>query len=67
MIQNGDSAHFSATDNGSCWYDLFQRPAIAQGFPVPARDPEKVGLEIPLHIMAALAQAKRFTLFEGNM
>ena len=51
----------------SCWLTLFANPAIARGFPVPARDNEEQGLEIPLEIMAALGGARHVTDFEGGL
>lgn len=55
------------TMNGKCWYDLFLNPVIAMGFPIPSRNEQQVGLEIPLSMMATLAQAKRVTLFDGKV
>ncbi|KAF2186242.1 hypothetical protein K469DRAFT_687236 [Zopfia rhizophila CBS 207.26] len=52
--------------NGKCWHNLFRNPVIAMGFPIPIRDEPQAGLEIPLFMMATLAQAKRVTLFDGK-
>lgn len=51
---------------GRCWYGLFRNPVIARGFPIPHRAENKTGIEIPLHIMAGLAQARRATTFNGR-
>ncbi|KAF7157796.1 hypothetical protein CNMCM6106_003925 [Aspergillus hiratsukae] len=53
--------------NGRCWYHLFRNPVVVEGYPIPRR-PEStaaVGLEIPLNMMAGLAQAHRISTFNG--
>src|SRR2546421_2457706 len=53
--------------NGQCWYNLFRNPIVAKGYPIPHRSERDIGLEIPLNIMATLAQARRATTFAGNV
>lgn len=53
--------------NGKCWHNLFRNPVIAMGFPIPKRNEPHSGLEIPLSMMATLAQAKRVTAFDGKI
>jgi hypothetical protein len=43
-------------DEGSCWHNIFANQVIAQGFPISSRRDE-FGLEISLHMMAALGGA----------
>lgn len=52
---------------GSCWHLLFKNPVIARGFPIPARTHGEQGLEIPLNIMAGLAEATRITNFDDSL
>ncbi|KAF1949824.1 hypothetical protein CC80DRAFT_428143 [Byssothecium circinans] len=66
-LQTFEGPYRKSKKNGTCWHNLFLHPVIAMGFPIPARDVSKYGLEIPLHIMATLAQAKRVTLYDGKM
>ena len=51
----------------SCWLPIFTNPVIARGFPVPERENEEQGLEVPLEIMAALGGARHVTEFEGGL
>ncbi|KAK4060353.1 hypothetical protein Trihar35433_10217 [Trichoderma harzianum] len=51
------------TSNGQCWHDMFRNPAVVNGYPIPQRSQWNTGLEIPLNIMAALAQAQRLDRF----
>lgn len=55
--------------NGDCWHHLFRNCVIAEGFPI-CRRPELLhvnGLEIPLGMMARLAQSNRVYTFLGNI
>lgn len=57
----------SETTNGECWHGLFGGPVVVEGFPIPRRlEEETLGLEIPLNIMASLAQAHRVGSFGGK-
>ncbi|KAK2018623.1 pfs domain-containing protein [Colletotrichum eremochloae] len=53
--------------NGFCWFGLFGNPVIAKGFPVLRRGHEFDGLEIPLSVMAYLADASKLTLFNNQV
>ncbi len=53
-------------DDTSCWLPLFSGACIAYGFPVPQRQDE-VGLEIPLHILAALVGAGHAVEYDGGV
>ncbi|KAK3324881.1 hypothetical protein B0H66DRAFT_615058 [Apodospora peruviana] len=52
---------------GKCWHALFNNPVVVNGFPIPWRSslPVDAGLDIPLEMMAALAQAPRVNDFLG--
>lgn len=53
--------------DGECWYNLFRNPVVVEGFPIPLRPERDTGLEIPLSIMAALADTKRVDEFNGKL
>ncbi|KAK1570107.1 pfs domain-containing protein [Colletotrichum navitas] len=53
--------------NGLCWFGLFGNPVIARGFPVLRRGHDFDGLEIPLPVMAYLADANKLTLFNNQV
>lgn len=55
----------SSTLNGNCWHNLFRSPVVVDGFPIPRRSQASLihGLEIPLNMMAGLAQARRVSKF----
>jgi hypothetical protein len=55
----------STTSNGQCWHNLFDKPVVVQGFPIPRRSEPDTGLEIPLNIMAGLARARHVNVFDG--
>jgi hypothetical protein len=53
--------------NGQCWHNLFRNPVVVEGFPIPRRSKIETGLEIPLHIMAGLAESQRVNTFDGKV
>ncbi|OJD31221.1 pfs domain protein [Diplodia corticola] len=53
--------------NGQCWHNLFKNPVIVRGFPIRIREKMETGLELPLNIMAGLAQARRVTTFGDRL
>ncbi|PQE07314.1 pfs domain protein [Rutstroemia sp. NJR-2017a WRK4] len=61
---------FSVTSLGdeenSCWHDLFFNPVIAYNFPIEERHFGN-GLEIPIHMMAALGGASQAVEFDGGI
>jgi hypothetical protein len=58
---------FSSNANGECWHDLFRNCVVVQGYPISRRLEigASSGLEIPLHMMACLAQANYMNTFLG--
>lgn len=59
----------SARTNGDCWQDLFRSGVVVEGYPIPRR-PETgatSGLEIPLPMMASLAQASYVNTFLNRL
>jgi hypothetical protein len=61
---------FSVTPLGdeekSCWQELFFNPVIVYGFPIEKRHFGN-GLEIPIHMMAALGGASKAVEFNGGI
>ncbi|KAH8688668.1 hypothetical protein GQ44DRAFT_696068 [Phaeosphaeriaceae sp. PMI808] len=55
------------TMNGQCWRHLFRNPVVVNGYPIPWRPQRNTGLEIPLRLMVALAQARHVTTFDGKL
>ncbi|KFX90066.1 hypothetical protein V490_06669 [Pseudogymnoascus sp. VKM F-3557] len=43
-------------DRGSCWNPIFHAFVIADGFGIPSRSDAFSGIELPLYLLAALAQ-----------
>jgi hypothetical protein len=64
-IQEGDQS--STASNGQCWHNLLNKPVVVQGYPIPRRSEEDTGLEIPLNIMAGLANARHVSVFNGGL
>lgn len=52
---------------GDCWMNLFSSYPVVMGYPIPSRNPQRPGLEIPLDIMAALIGADRITPFGNDL
>jgi hypothetical protein len=50
----------------ACWLPLFKGASIASGFPIPDRA-EEIGLEIPLELLARLADVRQAIEFEGGV
>lgn len=58
----------ASKNNGECWHGLFRNGVVVEGFPI-SRRPEAgatKGLDIPLPMMARLAQAGYVSTFLGN-
>ncbi|EXJ66876.1 uncharacterized protein A1O5_10071 [Cladophialophora psammophila CBS 110553] len=53
------------TVNGSCWHQIMRNPVVVKGYPTLPRLKEDSGLEIPLHILSALGNARRIVDFCG--
>ena len=54
--------------NGQCWQSLFHNPSIVLGYPIACRPTLEsgLGLEIPLDILIALADASSITSFNDK-
>lgn len=55
------------TSNGQCWHNMFRNPVVVKGYPIPRRDMLESGLEIPLNMMAGLAQTRCINTFNGKI
>ncbi|KAL5357315.1 purine and uridine phosphorylase [Aspergillus floccosus] len=55
------------SSSGQCWHHLFRNPTVVTGFPIPYRSRQGTGLEIPLNILAGLAQAKHVDFFDERL
>lgn len=51
---------------GQCWHNMLRNPVLVEGFPIPRRPCSNTGLEIPLNVMAALADTDYVTEFNGK-
>jgi hypothetical protein len=52
---------------GQCWHNLFRHCVVVSGYPISSRPNRRPGLEIPLEMMANLANAERITCFGDNL
>lgn len=58
----------NATDQeGTCWHDMFRNPVVVEGFPIPRSSNRNYGLQIPLHMMAALIRTRQATDFDRRL
>jgi hypothetical protein len=53
--------------NGQCWQSIFRNPVVVNGYPILNRPESETGLELPLNVMAALAQTRYATFFGGKL
>lgn len=53
--------------NGQCWHNLFRNVLIVEGYPIARRPAANLGLEIPLTMMARLAQTDRVEVFAEKL
>ena len=52
---------------GRCWLGMFRNAVVVRGFPVLRRPLTNTGLEMPLHMAAALIGAKRLHSFSSQL
>ncbi|OQV09703.1 hypothetical protein CLAIMM_13795 [Cladophialophora immunda] len=57
----------SSTTKPQCWHDLLRRFNLVEGFPIRPRKITQKGLEVPLDMMAFLAETCRATIFDARM
>jgi hypothetical protein len=57
----------TSEQEGECWHNLFRNPTIAVTYPIPRRNSDVSGLEIPLVMMSALIQTKEVQLFKDTL
>ncbi|KAF3902751.1 hypothetical protein AA313_de0203312 [Arthrobotrys entomopaga] len=53
--------------NGQCWHNMFKNPVVVKGYPIPRRSIHSTGLEIPLNMMAGLAQTQYIQTFNEQL
>ncbi|KAE8359467.1 hypothetical protein BDV27DRAFT_168539 [Aspergillus caelatus] len=53
--------------NAQCWHNLFRNHVVVTGYPIPWRSETTTGLEIPLNMMAGLAQSKGVNSFNKKL
>lgn len=78
-LSNSFDAHFridfavrvlpetDSQSNGQCWHGLFRNPVVVEGYPILKRPPGRLGLEIPLGMMASLVEACRVNTFRETL
>jgi hypothetical protein len=56
------------SSNGRCWEPIFRNPGIVSGYPIRRRpqDLSATGLELPLDMMSALADASYLTTIDNR-
>lgn len=62
--------HMASSDsqvNGQCWHAIFRNPVVVEGFPIARRSSLKMGLELPLAMMATLAGTSNVHTFDGKV
>ena len=58
-VETDDSLH------ATCWHGMFRNPVIAHNYPTPHRTPQKMGLELSLDLMLALARTFWAAIYDG--
>lgn len=57
----------SSLSKPRCWHDLLRGFNMVEGFPIRPRGHTQKGLELPLDMMAFLAETPRATVFENRL
>ncbi|KAI0858157.1 hypothetical protein F4860DRAFT_505599 [Xylaria cubensis] len=52
---------------GRCWASLFGQLTLVKGYPIPRRAEPDTGIEIPLAMIAALANSQKVSVFLGKL
>ena len=52
---------------GHCWHNMFRNPVMVCGYPIPAKNSDELGLEIPINMMAMLAGSDRAIDFDRKI
>ncbi|KAI0380109.1 hypothetical protein F5Y04DRAFT_289679 [Hypomontagnella monticulosa] len=52
---------------GRCWHHMFRNPVMVGGYPILAKPEHRLGLEMPLNMMAIMAGADRVDEFDGKI
>lgn len=65
----GEAPPTLAAGNGDCWHTMFRNPIMVWGYPILRREQldSGTGLEIPLDILMALADAKYISEFNDKI
>ncbi|KAL6798478.1 hypothetical protein J3E68DRAFT_449393 [Trichoderma sp. SZMC 28012] len=63
----GESEENNLLSSGQCWHNMFRNPVLVKGFPVLRRPKLDTGLEMPLNMIAALANTQRIDEFNGKI
>jgi hypothetical protein len=53
--------------SGHCWIKAFKNPVLVKGFPILRRHEDKLGLEVPVEIMARLVDTQSVHLFGSKL
>jgi len=64
---NSDALISLKADDCTCWHALFSSTLVACGFPMIARNGVVKGLEVPLDMMTALAEANYATHYDQTL
>ena len=55
------------TPPGECWRNMFRNPVVVTGFPILTKHEPRIGLEMPLNMIAKLAGSERATQFNEKV
>lgn len=61
------SSHDDFKMGGQCWHRLLRNPVLVLGYPISRRHQDVPGLELPLDMMAELAQTRYLNAFAGRL
>jgi hypothetical protein len=52
---------------GQCWHSMFRNPVMVEGYPILAKHVEGLGVEMPLNMIARLADTERANEFDSKI
>jgi hypothetical protein len=52
---------------GQCWHNMFRNPVMVSGYPILTKHERRLGLEMPLNMIAELGGSERANEFDRKV
>jgi hypothetical protein len=61
------SAKVGSNRAGQCWHSMFRNRVMVKGYPIPRRQQARLGIEMPLNMMAKLVDTKQANEYNSRL